>query len=524
MKSTLKEMLWIILLFLICVFTVCWQEAQGGLVKVIADLQVCSGGLFCQNQTSFGSGVCVGDYRGKSIVLTAGHILQGHDKDGLVCPAKLLRLRVQGSSARVLGSWVDNKANDFAILLVDYQFKEVVPIGLPPKAGDTVTVYGYDYAVSSDPQLTTKTGKVTKVKQGEMTDLNFTSAVGVSGGPAIDSAGNLAGILVWSSSIMPNIGFRQSIKQLLRDANLPPPNPAKFTRGVPDPPEDSLVEKTTDQKLQAEIDRLAKESDVRQKEIAQLKKEKEAWIAKTKSTQESSSETTVSDTGKQSPATDSTSQQAASGDSSGSGSSTQEYTADQSPSSQPATGEKVLNAAEGAVGIATALLGNPFVATALGITTAGTGLAGAYGGMKIAGALLAWRRRRKDEKEKREAQAAAHLLEKRQPDDWEKSPPIAQPVEPDCRVDRIIEYLKDKEKPVDLEAIAKSVSGLLVTQELQADGKSTEEQLWRDGVRLAKEGALKLNVLGGKQVAKSIEDFVYSEQARRDGNSLRGTS
>jgi len=396
MKFTLKEMLWLILLFLICVFVVCWQEAQGGLVKVRADLQVCPGTVFCQVQGSYGSGVVVGDYKGKSIVLTAGHLFEGHDKQGVPCKAKLLKLTVNGIPGRVLGSWVDNKANDFAILLVDILFDEVVPIGLPPKAGDRVTVYGWDYAVSKDPQLSTRTGRIVKVQRGEMSDLDFTSAVGVSGGPAIDSAGNLAGILVWSSSIMPNIGFRQSIKQLLRDANLPPPNPAKFTRGVPDPPKDSLVDKTADQKLQAEIDRLAKESDSKQKEIAQLKKEKEAWIAKTKSTQESSSGTTVFDTGKQSPATDDTSQQAASGDSSGSGSSTQESTADQSPSSQPATGEKVLNAAEGAVGIATALLGNPFVATALGITTAGTGLAGAYGGLKIAGALLAWRRRRKE--------------------------------------------------------------------------------------------------------------------------------
>ena len=214
--------------------------ADAGLVKVIADLQACPGGaVFCQNQPSYGSGVCVGYHKGKSIVLTAGHIFQGHDKDGLVCPAKLRRLRVHGADARVLGSWVDNKANDFAILLVDHHFKEVVPIGLPPQAGDTITIYGYDYAVTKDPQLSTRTGKLVKVQHGEMSDVNFTSAVGVSGGPAIDTSGNLAGILVWSSSIMPNIGFRQSIKQLLRDADLPPPNAAATKpKDVPPPPKD----------------------------------------------------------------------------------------------------------------------------------------------------------------------------------------------------------------------------------------------------------------------------------------------
>jgi Skp family chaperone for outer membrane proteins len=391
-----------IIIFILCIFVVSIQQANGGLVKVIADLQVCPGGaVFCQNQTSYGSGVCVGDYRGKSIVLTAGHLFQGHDKDGLVCPAKLRRLRVHGGSARVIGSWVDNKANDFAILLVDHLFKEVVPIGLPPKEGDRVTVYGYDYAVSNDPQVTTKTGKIVKVKKGEMSDVDFTSGVGVSGGPAIDSSGNLAGILVWSHSIMPNIGFRQSIKQLLRDANLPPPNPEKFTRGVPEPPEDSLVDKTNDQKLQAEIESLRKRQ---QSEIEKLKREQAAWIVKQKellekqgSEESKTTETAVSDTGKQSPTTEDTSQQAGSGDSAGSGETTLDSTSKQKTGSRVVTGAgKAIDAAEGAVGIATALLGNPFVATALGITTAGTGLAGAYGGLKIAGALLAWRRRRKE--------------------------------------------------------------------------------------------------------------------------------
>jgi hypothetical protein len=360
-----------IIIFILCIFVVSIQQANGGLVKVIADLQVCPGGaVFCQNQTSYGSGVCVGDYRGKSIVLTAGHLFQGHDKDGLVCPAKLRRLRVHGGSARVIGSWVDNKANDFAILLVDHLFKEVVPIGLPPKEGDRVTVYGYDYAVSNDPQVTTKTGKIVKVKKGEMSDVDFTSGVGVSGGPAIDSSGNLAGILVWSHSIMPNIGFRQSIKQLLRDANLPPPNPEKFTRGVPEPPEDSLVDKTNDQKLQAEIESLRKRQ---QSEIEKLKREQAAWIVKQKELLE-----------KQGSEESKTTETAVS-------------TSKQKTGSRVVTGAgKAIDAAEGAVGIATALLGNPFVATALGITTAGTGLAGAYGGLKIAGALLAWRRRRKE--------------------------------------------------------------------------------------------------------------------------------
>lgn len=505
-------------------------KAQAGLVKVVADLQVCSGGLLCQNQTSYGSGVCVGYYKDKSIVITAGHILQGHDKDGVPCPAKLHRLRVQGASARVLGSWVDNKANDFAILLVDYQFKEVVPIGLPPKAGDSITIYGYDYAVSSAPQLSTRSGKILKVQKGEMSAVDFTSAVGVSGGPALDTSGNLAGILVWSSSIMPNFGFRESIKQLLRDANLPPPHAPKTTRQeVPDPPADSLVDKTVYQKIQNEIDRLTKESVDSQKEIAQLKKEKETWIAKTKSTQESGSETTVSDTGKQSPATEDTSLPEDSGDSDGSGSLTPESSADPSTSSRIVTGVgKVIDAAEVGISAADKVLSNPLVMAALAATGVGTGLVGAKAGVSLASGLLAWRRRRKEKQGGTVGSVPPHGLQDRADRQvfQKKDVPTAQTVAPakDCRIDAVIEYLKDKEKPLDVEAIAKSLSGLLVTQELQSDGKTTEEQLWKDGVRLAKEGALKLNVLGGKQVAKSIEDFVYSEQARLDEKTLRGTN
>lgn len=491
-KSDHGELLAYFVIAILIILSMC-MEAKSGLVKVIADLQVCPGGtLFCQNQTSYGSGVCVGYYKDKSIVLTAGHLFQGNDKDGLVCPAKLHRLRVQGTNARVLGSWVDNKANDFAILLVDRQFKEVVPIGLPPVAGDTITIYGYDYAVTKDPQLSTRTGKIVKSQRGEMSDVNFTSAIGVSGGPAIDTSGNLAGILVWASGIQPNIGFRESIKQLLRDANLPPPHPKPSKRDlVPDPPDDTLIDKTADQKLQAEIDRLKKKEQGRLAEIARLKKEKADWLAAQKKVVVP--DPPPEDVGVVNDLPDK---------------------GNVIDKAKGAAG-KVLDAAEVGVSFADNLMSNPLVMAALGATGVGGGLVAAKAGMSIGSALLAWRRRRKDSK--------GGLVGKSPPDvPQDRAEP--QPVEKDGRIDKIIEYLKDKEKPVDLEAIAKSVSGLLVTQELQADGKTTEEQLWRDGVRLAKEGALRLNVLGGKEVAKSIEDFVYSEQAKLDGKALRGTN
>lgn len=485
LPNTLKEMLWLILLFLICAFTVCWQEAKGGLVKVRADLQVCVGTPFCQHQTSYGSGVVVGDFNGRSIVLSAGHVLQGHDRQGLpVNNATMRRLLVNGFPAKVVATWVDaEKPIDFCILLVEHKFMETTPLGNPPVEGENITIMGWDYSVRSTPKLVQKSGKVVSVKPREMTQVDFASASGISGGPVTNKLGNLVGILVHTSGIMPNFDFRKSILSFMRDANLPPPNVARYVRevpppkDVPKPPEDSKVE----EKLRAEIAALKKAADALKKAAAEKAAQGETAPLPPEEKVESTPEQPEEEPGFKEKAL--------------------------------SAGGKALDAAEVGLGFADRALSNPLVIAALTATGLGTGLVGAKAGVSMGSALLAWRRRRKDEQ---------IVVEDEKPK--ETPPPVAKAVGPveDKRVDQIIDYLKDKESTCDLDVneLAESVSGLLVTRELQADGKTTEDQLWKDGVRLAKEGALQLNVLGGKQVAKSIEDFVHREKAKQDGTAI----
>lgn len=484
LSPNMKQNLWMILLFLLCVLSTC-VRAEAGLVKVVADMSVCSNPMFCQNQRSYGSGVVVGDYKGRSIVLTAGHVLQGHDRQGVPCKAQLRSLLVSGTTARVIGSWVDSDPPvDFAILLVDKKFKETVPLGSRPRKGDAVTIYGWDFAVSDKPELVTRSGKITDDTPRQMVQVDFTSGSGISGGPVIDRNGNLSGILVHSTGIMPNYDFRRSILSLLRDANLPPPNPEKYVRKVDDKKAASNQVSAAEKK-QAELEAI----------ISQLKKEKEEWQATKKPT-----ETVVSDTGKQSPPTEDTSPKDSSGDSTGSGETIQDSTSKRSIGSRVVTGaKKTLDAAEVGLSFADSLLSNPLVMVALGATGMGASLAGVKAGVSLSSSALAWMRRRKK---------TVVEEEKKRPE-----PPLAKVVPKQSAG-------ADKDCSLNVADIAEHLKGLVVTQELQADGKTTEEQLWRDGVRLAKEGALQLNVLGGKQVAQAIEEHVYREKSRQDGVEL----
>lgn len=488
----IKEVLWLTLLFLICAFSAC-VKAEGGLVKVVADMTVCTNPMFCQQQTSYGSGVVVGTFNNQSIVLTAGHVFQGHDRQGLPVDAQLRRVLVNGHKSKKVASWVTSDPPcDFAIVLVEHNFGQVSPLSdVPPKEGDKVCISGFDFAARDTPKLIVNQGTITSVKKGEFTEVDFSSASGISGGPVVDKAGNVKGLLVHTAGIMPNFDFRKSILHYMRDADLPPPNPIRYERKVPDPRPDPQFSKEA--LLQAEIDK--------------LKKEKATWKA---------TESDASDTGKQLPPTEDTSQQAGSGDSTGSGETTPDSTSKPSLGSRAATAAgKGLDAVQVGLSFADKALSNPLVIAALAATGVGSSLVGAKAGISLGNSAMAWLRRRKKKKGGVVGEVPA-----------DTPPPFAKPVpkqpapQIDSRVDDIIDFLKSRDEKVDVEKIAQEVSGLLVTQELQADGKTTEETLWKDGVRLAKEGALQLNVLGGKQVAQSIEDFVYRKKSEQDGTTL----
>lgn len=223
------------LALLLCLFP---SAVQAGLVKVLVDMQVCDGTVFCQNQTSYGSGAVVGHFNNQSIVLSAAHIFEPHDKQGLPVRdsrGKVVRVRVNGFPAKVVGKWIDGRAVDFAILLVEQKFEHEIPLGKPPAKGDAVTIYGWDFADSKNAQVWTKLGTYRDVEHGKMAPLSFTCGIGVSGGPALDRHGNLSGILVHSSGVMVNWDFRETVRRNIPGAILPPPLAQRYERTVPDP-------------------------------------------------------------------------------------------------------------------------------------------------------------------------------------------------------------------------------------------------------------------------------------------------
>lgn len=69
--------------------------------------------------------------------------------------------------------------------------------------------------------------------------------------------------------------------------------------------------------------------------------------------------------------------------------------------------------------------------------------------------------------------------------------------------------------------VSSNLEGLLVGEMIGRDGKPTgETSLWQNGVRLAKEGGLSVQVLGGKLVAAEIEKHVQAQAAKAAGTSL----
>jgi len=362
----IKEVLWLTLLFLICAFSAC-VKAEGGLVKVVADMTICTNPMFCQQQTSYGSGVVVGTFNNQSIVLTAGHVFQGHDRQGLPVDAQLRRLRINGHKAKKVASWVTSDPPcDFAIVLVEHNFGEVTPLSdVPPKEGDKVCISGFDFAARDTPKLIVNEGTITSVKKGEFTEVDVSSASGISGGPVVDKAGNVKGLLVHTAGIMPNFDFRKSILHYMRDANLPPPNPIRFERRVPPPKPDTQFSEVDSARLR-EAEKKQRELEA---ELAALEKQKKQWKA------------------------------------------TEQEVAPLPPEEKPEEEEnpslrdrvkagagKTLDAAEVGLSFADRALSNPLVIAALSATGLGTGLVGAKAGVSLGNAAFAWWRRRKKKK------------------------------------------------------------------------------------------------------------------------------
>lgn len=139
----------------------------------------------CGDRSS-GTAVLVDD----DLLLTAAHV---------VGDAGLVRIDHRGSvlTGEVLGMFADGR--DLALIQLDASMVEPLPAGVMPSMGGSITVVGHPgggpRTVVAGPRVgvAVVAGQVTR---GELVAVDASTPPGVSGGPALDSDGNLIGILV----------------------------------------------------------------------------------------------------------------------------------------------------------------------------------------------------------------------------------------------------------------------------------------------------------------------------------------
>lgn len=493
-------------LLVACSGTFC-NASFAQMVTVRVQSSVCTNGI-CTSMSGYGTGVVVATEGNTSLVLTAAHNFDLTDRNGYPTQnGQINAIRIGGRArGELLRRWRDS-VMDLAVVRA-YAALPAVPLSTqPPHAGDTVTVNGYDFADTSQPQLQATTCRVLNAEQGERAHTNRSWPVGTSGGGVFDTAGNLVGIAVTSNGFIANRNFREVIESLTRYGTFETPR-QKLSADAGQPAATESVPSTQGETPDGSKQSAAGDMQryVRSKENGQ-KFEQTAATVKDSLPVESS----IAD-----PAGPETVPRPSAASETGS-----------MPSGQPATQEapqpkqqtdvaaqtsSTSNNINKAITLVDAIVSNPWTATAITGATGGAGAAGLAGWQM----LMAYRRRKKSE-----SQADGQVADAPSQDPT-KAPPMAHAVEvkSDPRIDGIIDYLKDREgdkQTVD-EAV-KSLKGLVARLEIQPDG-STEETFWKDGVRLAASRSPEINVLGGPAVARAISDYVARRHAKAANDTI----
>lgn len=471
------------------------------------DFKTCVQGSFCTNESLYGTAVAVARTNSGVAFLTAAHNFESRNQGNIAA------INVGGRSGRLVGKWIDDKCLDIAIVFVSGSRQEPVPVSQDaPQAGDLVTVAGFDFAVTSSPQVRYYSGRVAKSEKGALGETDFSWPVGTSGGSVVNRNGELVGIAVHSSGFMVNWNFRDSVSSFFPDAQFAAASSrSKYSRkesveaedSAPpppvidaEPPSGPLAldkDEVSGASKESELSKLLNEQSARLSQLAES-----VAALRPASGVEKSSETTSGQ--KQETPPSGTSPDVVSADANGRG---------RVSDIKERTGE-VLDVAD-------SVASNPWVQAAIVGATGGTGAAG----LAAFQLLMRWRKKRRSqqqsESQSESRQSQSPVVIKAGSDDRSSSAPP-----PDTRIDSIIRYLKDKEADSrNIEKIVESIEGLTARVEVQPDG-STAETFWKDGVRLAKNGGLSVNVLGGPAVAREIENYVARRHAMAAGDNLPG--
>ncbi len=216
LMQTLGGIAW--LLTLLC------GAANGQMVTVRVHSSVCSDGT-CFGVAGYGTGVVVATEGNTSLVLTAAHNFDLTDRHGYPTRnGQINAVRIAGTArGELLRRWRDDTM-DLAVVRAYGSFPAVPMATTPPRAGDTVTINGYDFADTSRPELRQTVCEVLDANPGDRAHTSRSWPVGTSGGGVFDRGGNLVGIAVTSNGFIVNRNFRQVVLSLARRAEFPPPN------------------------------------------------------------------------------------------------------------------------------------------------------------------------------------------------------------------------------------------------------------------------------------------------------------
>jgi hypothetical protein len=449
---------------LVIVLTSC-VEAQE--CKIVVDVTECRNG-FCVPAQWMGNGVYVAVNRDRtsSLVLTVAHN---------VTPTQGVTIRsvtVDGVPATVLRA-AQRGDFDLAVLRVHRSGSKPIAVGAddPPAVGDKVYVRGW---IDQHARFTSSWGNVTA--PGRAT---YDSRQGVSGSPVYNAGGELLGVHVGMvgterryQSVLPLDALVASADVSMLTASQMQPT-APYRR----PPPNEQTPPPPAEPLPAVTEPVGPAT------------------APQAPTRAGSTATAAADV----PA---------------------DATAEK-PSGLARVAADVKSAAPGVVADVAAAAADAAPAGPMGLMelvaiaggTGGTGAAAVLGA-KFAYGLWQRRRKRKLESSQQSAPTTVQVP---------VAQPVPQPVAPviDPRIDAVLDYLRDREQTVASDAdLIEKAKGIVLRQTIAADG-STEESWWKEGVRLAAAGSPIINVLGGRQVGKAIEDYVARRHAEAAGDTLR---
>ena len=157
-------------------------------------------------------------------------------------------------------------------------------------------------------------------------------------------------------------------------------------------------------------------------------------------------------------------------------------------------------------------------AAGLGAATGGTGWVAWLG---LNAARIAWRKRKNRKLKKQFDTAAEEIFVSQKPTPKQPTPePTSMSVEELTGLVNDVVELRDAEQSEIEDRVAKELEGAVVRTVLKSDGKTTEDQIWKEGVRRLASGHPSIACLGGKEAGRATQRWAYEVLAKRNQQHL----